>query len=115
MAGEVITFISGKVVTIKATAGEKNSERFKRGFGICFLAISALLLIYKSGNAVLGFRYNYAQGLYLTQLDYGSYETVKREVDQVSVYESTDVGKTGYDPFPATPYIETGLRLIEMT
>ncbi len=107
MTGDVITFAAGRI-----SAAENTEKKYSKGFGIAFLTVAIILTVYKFGNAFLGFRYNYAQGLYLTQLDYGRYELVKGEVDGVTIYESTNAGQTGYDPFPATPHIEKGLRLI---
>ena len=107
MAGDLITFVVGKTST-----GKDKEKKHAKGFGIIFLAVAVLLTVYKLGNAFLGFRYNYAQGLYLNQLDYGNYEVVESNVDGVTIYESANIGKTGYDPFPAVPYIEKGLRLI---
>ncbi len=107
MVGDVVLGIADK-----AGEGKEKTKRKYRPVNIVFAAVAVLFICYKLGISVLGIRENYAQGLYIKQLDYGKYELIENDIDGVTVYSSPNGGGTGYDPFPATPFIEPGLSLI---
>ena len=104
MAGDLIVIAAGKMTEKK--------QRLAKGITIGFTVIAAAFLLYKTMMCLLSFRNNYAQDYYITQLDYGTYETVKSDVDGEIIYSPAEGDKTGYKPFPATPLIEQGLSLI---
>ena len=107
MFGDVVLGIADK-----AGEGKEKTKRKYHPVNIVFAAVAVLFICYKLGISVLGIRENYAQGLYIKQLDYGKYELIENDIDGVTVYSSPNGGGTGYDPFPATPFIEPGLSLI---
>lgn len=96
----------------KAEERKEKTKRVYRRIKLFFTVATVVFVCYKIGFTMLGIRENYAQGLYITQLDYGKYELIENDIDGVTVYSSPNGGGTGYDPFPSTPFIQSGLSLI---
>ncbi len=90
---------------------EKHEAWQKGRFIVCLLILSGFVL-YKGTQLGKAVARQIGQPYYLTQQDYGHYETEANEVDGVTIYTPVEGNQCGYDAFPSAPEIFEGLHLL---
>lgn len=103
MAGDAYSFICEKLKSSgrKVVIVEKLFSVIVSVF-FSYKIVILLMYIINAGNLE-----EYA----INQQDYSSYEMNPYEISGVTFYTSVEDDRTGYDPFPATPYINTNAKL----
>ncbi len=91
---------------------KEKHEAWQKGRFIGCLLLLSLFLLYKGvqlGRTVLR---QIGQPYYLSQQDYGHYETEANVVDGTTIYTPLEGNQCGYEAFPSAPEIFEGLHLL---